>query len=80
MTDSFISFTDEDGEVAHFRVRDIAIIEIAKDVTDAEPLEEDEEDEVQSEGRLTVCSADVFRGHRQERHREQSVLSPYAII
>jgi len=48
--DSFISFTDEDGEVAHFRVRDIAIIEIAKDVTGAEPLEEDQGDEVQSEG------------------------------
>jgi transcriptional regulator with XRE-family HTH domain len=38
--DSFINFTDEDGEVVNLRVRDIAIIEIARDVTDPEPLEE----------------------------------------
>jgi transcriptional regulator with XRE-family HTH domain len=40
--DSFISFTDQDGETVHLRVRDIAMLEIAKDVTDPEPLEENE--------------------------------------
>jgi transcriptional regulator with XRE-family HTH domain len=46
--DSFISFTDQDGEVIHLRVRDIAILEIARNVTDPEPLKEGEEE---SEGR-----------------------------
>jgi transcriptional regulator with XRE-family HTH domain len=47
--DRFIGFTDEDGEVTHFHVRDIAIIEVAKDVTDPEPLEEDEGDEAEKD-------------------------------
>lgn len=40
--DSFIRFTDVDGETAYFRIRDVAILEIAKDVTNPEPLENEE--------------------------------------
>jgi hypothetical protein len=47
--DSFISFTDEDGELVHLRVRDIAILEVAKNVTDPESLEGPEDDQVQGE-------------------------------
>src|SRR5579864_2613399 len=58
--DSFISFTDEDGEIVHLRVRDVAIIEIARDVTDPEPLEEEPvsipEAESTSDGQPTKVS------------------------
>jgi transcriptional regulator with XRE-family HTH domain len=42
--DAYISFMDEDGEEAYFRVGDIALLEVAKDVTDPEPLDEEDSD------------------------------------
>ena len=43
--DSFLSFTDVDGEVAYLRVGDVAILEVARSVTDPEPLEDNGENE-----------------------------------
>jgi hypothetical protein len=40
----FCNSVDADGEAAYFRVRDIALLEVAKDVTDPEAFDEENSD------------------------------------
>jgi transcriptional regulator with XRE-family HTH domain len=60
--DSFISFMDEDGEFAHFHVGEIAVIEVAKWVTDPTPLEQQENEDLT--GSLHATTAPL-KGHRR---------------